>query len=388
MKIVIVCGAGVVSGKEIISLELAEALLARNEEITVVTSVWASADFIQRLRSRRIRYYRFRLGYISATMTFDNIRMTMHQLIYYPKLLVDYWAFLRRERPDRVIHTNWHHLLLLTPLLRPSRDVFWVHDCMPQTPRYRRLFALFSRRLRGFVTVSAAVAKSIRGIGAPESQIRLIHNGIADPAEGAPRSVADRGEVAIGIVGQIAAWKGHEDLLKAFASLAREFPQTRLQVFGNDDRPFAAELIRQAAQAGVAARIVWRGFVRDRKAIYSLLDICAIPSRAEDPFPTTAIEAAFFGLPVVATRRGGLPEIVVEGVTGFLVNSERPAELAARLRELIADEELRRRFGAAARDRAATHFTRARMGEDFELYLHNGAEFRALGDHAEAETVA
>ena len=69
----------------------------------------------------------------------------------------------------------------------------------------------------------------------------------------------------------------------------------------------------------------------------------------DESFGLTAVEAAFFEVPVVATRRGGLPEIVIEGSTGFLVNSESPRELADRLLELISNGQVRRTMGTAAR---------------------------------------
>ena len=83
----------------------------------------------------------------------------------------------------------------------------------------------------------------------------------------------------------------------------------------------------------------------------------AIPSRFEEPFGLVAAEAGWVGLPVVVTRRGGLPEIVVDGETGFLIESARPDQLAERLRRLIESPHLRRTMGEAAKRRAQEKFT-------------------------------
>jgi glycosyltransferase involved in cell wall biosynthesis len=78
-----------------------------------------------------------------------------------------------------------------------------------------------------------------------------------------------------------------------------------------------------------------------------------------------AIEAAFFGLPVIASRSGGLLEIVQHSVTGFLVEPGHPAELAASLDELLGDAEMRRRMGAAAAQHARTYFSQERFVAEF-----------------------
>lgn len=353
------------------SLELAEGLCEHGRPVVCVTSRWGNGDFAARLQALGIPSYRMRLGFISATLSWDCLRMTADQMCRWPGLLWDYARFLREARPQRVVHTNWHHLLLLRMFLRPARDVFWLHEVIPDKPQYVRVFGWLAKRLRCFIAVSRAVAESMRQIGIPDDKIQVIHNGLSDPAAGLPQGVVRGGEINIGIVGQVGVWKGHEDLVEAFALITEGHPAARLHIFGPDDREFAHHLKRRAAALGIAARLVWHGFVGDRARIYSAMDICVVPSRAADPLPTTAIEAAFFGLPVLATRRGGLPEIIEDCVTGYLVEAERPQELAARLGDLLQSAELREKMGSAARARARQYFSRERFVGDF---------FRLLSD--------
>lgn len=299
--------------------------------------------------------------------------MSVHQIVYWPKLLFDWGRFLRHETPGAVIHTNWHHLLLLWPWLSVDRDIYWVHDILPNTPRYSRFVTALSRRIRFFAPVSGAVGQVLRDLGVPDEKIRVIHNGIQDPSAGCSSIARPKGEVSIGIVGAVGEWKGHEDLLKAFADLAGDLPEARLQIFGADDKPFALALKQRAAALGLGNRITWHGFVGDRSLIYQALDICAVPSRCEEALPTTAIEAAFFGLPVVATRKGGLSEIIINRETGILVDAGNPDQLAKCLRELVLDASLRACLGEAARRRAVTLFARERFAGDFLQFLTNNA---------------
>ena len=365
MKVAIVCGAGIVSGKEIVSLELGEGLRAAGQDVVFVMSEWGSPDFAERLRAMGVSFYRMRTGFISATISLECLRMTAHQMLYWPKLMFDWARFLRREKPTAVIHTNWHHLLLVWPWLRVERDVFWLHETFAPSKRYASFLTALSRRVGFFAVVSQAVAEGLRMNGVPETKIRVIHNGIRDPSRGISPDAREVSEVAVGIVGAIGAWKGHEDLIEAFAIVAATCSGARLHVFGADDKEYAARLKRRVDELGLARRVAWHGFVRDRSRIYPKIDICAVPSRSDDPLPTTAIEAAFFGLPVVATRKGGLPEIVVDGETGFIVDAENPVQLAARLEDLVRDAELRARMGAAARRRAVAMFGRDRFVGDF-----------------------
>jgi glycosyltransferase involved in cell wall biosynthesis len=361
-------------------LELGQGLHAAGMPVVYITSKWGDGSFNRRLDDIGLPHHRIRLGFISATLSLDCMRMTADQLIHLPKMLIDYRGILVRERPSRVIHTNWHHVLLMWPFLRPERDIFWLHEVVPDKPHYSQLFSTLARRLQCFVAVSDAVAAALRRAGVPATQIHVIRNGLSDPAS--DLHLRDRSTTSqdIGIVGQVAAWKGHEDLCEAFVMIAGLHPVSRLHIFGDCNREFARHLMQRAEASGVAQRIVWHGYVTERSIIYAGIDICVTPSRIEDSLPTTAIEAAFFGLPVIATRKGGLPEIVVDGETGYLVDAQSPTQLAHRLDQLLESKELRRRMGAAARERATRHFSCERFIDDFRrLLLSRQPHVRLVG---------
>ena len=365
MKAAIICGAGMISGKEIMALELGRGLRDAGNEISYVTSLWGDVKYRSRLQELKFNVTSMRIGFISATLTLECLRMTADQLLRVPGLWLDYRRFLRRETPDQIIHTNWHHLLILWPFLNPGRDWFWLHEMIPDKPQYRKVFGALSRRLRGFVPVSQAVKESLLRIGIPEDKIHVIHNGLADPVPVGGVPLKNWSGVHIGIAGQVAPWKGHQDLLEAFALIEARHPDSELHVFGDGSADFAAELKRLAEALKLSARLVWHGFVADRCKIYGQMDLCVVPSRTPDPLPTAAIEAAFFGLPVIASRMGGLPEIVQHQVTGFLVESGNPTELAERLDKLLGDSELRHRMGVAAAKHSRTHFNRDRFVAEF-----------------------
>jgi glycosyltransferase involved in cell wall biosynthesis len=369
LETLIICGAGIVSGKEIMALELGEGLTQRGRSVHFITSFWNNGDFPNRLKQLQIPTHILPIGFISATLTKRCLEMTLEQVRRWPSLLWGYSSLVRRLGPQKVVHTNWHHLLLLLPLLRPERDLFWLHEVVPDLLQYRRVFGLLERRLGAFICVSQASACSLRKIGIDEAKIRVIHNGLSDPADSVdPRSPSPV-RLRVGIVGQVNVWKGHGDLLEACALLARDHSAPELHIFGNGNDIYKSELVRRSLDLGIQERVKWHDYVSDRRLIYSSFDVCVVPSRSQDPLPTTAIEAGFFGLPSVVTRRGGLPEIIEHEVNGLVVEAERPAELAEALSRLIKEPSLRQRLGANARRRAVEHFGRDRFLNEFMAVL-------------------
>ena len=370
MRTSIICGAGYISGKEIVALELVAGLHDSGYDVDVATTMWGNGEFAKRLQALNVQAHPMRLGYVSATPRLNELRMTADQLVHLPALYSRYRRFLRDVSPDKIIHTNWHHLLLLLPFLKPKRDLFWVHEIIPNKAQYRKLFTALSRRLSRFVGVSNAVAQSILRLGVPAEQVIVIHNGLRILRTSATERHRTNGTVRIGIVGQIGAWKGHEDLLNAFALMVRRCPiNCELRIFGTESAAYAAYLRDLASKLNLNEKIKWHGFVSDRGEIYDQIDICVIPSRFEEPFGLVAVETAMAGLPCVATNRGGLPEIVQDQITGLLVESAKPDELAHALKQLVEDPGLRRRMGEAARQRARDKFSREHLVKQFAALL-------------------
>ena len=367
-EILIVCGAGIVSGKEIMALELGQGLAQRGQHVSFIVSFWTNGDFRDRLQRCGLPACILPIGFISATLTKRNLDMTFEQVRRWPGLLWGYAQLLRRLRPQKIVHTNWHHLLLLLPFLRPERDLFWVHDLVPDLPQYRRVFGWFQRRLGLFVCVSNAAACSLQKIGISEAKIRVIRNGLADPASSMDSVTPPSEQFRIGIVGQVNPWKGHDDLLEAFALVTRKYCAAELHIFGKGGTEYRDELTRKAVDLGVAERVRWHDFVPDTRNIYPNLDVCVAPSKTTESFGLVVLEAGFFGLPAIVTRRGALPEIIEHEVNGLLVEAGRPAEIADALCRLIEQPALRRLLGINARQRAVERFGSDRfLGEFLEL---------------------
>ena len=149
----------------------------------------------------------------------------------------------------------------------------------------------------------------------------------------------------VGFVGRIEPRKGPLDLVRAAPLIRARMPDVRIVLVGDDPYDSDPAYSRQVRGAAGVEHIAW---VPDGAAVMRHLDVLVAPSRQE-PFGTVLAEAMAAGTPVVATRVGGLDEVVADGVTGRLVTPGDPAELAAAVLEVLA---ARGRMGAAARAHA------------------------------------
>jgi glycosyltransferase involved in cell wall biosynthesis len=162
----------------------------------------------------------------------------------------------------------------------------------------------------------------------------------------------------VGTAARLVPVKGLEYLLRAISLVRAEIPQVRLQIAGSG--PLQSRLEFEVRELGLGGHVDFLGWQPSLKHCFNTWDIFALPS-VEEAFGMAALEAMASGLPLVATNVGGIPELVVHGSTGWLVPPRDPPSMAARLTQLLRSQEERHRMGAAARERARSHFSCRRM---------------------------
>jgi glycosyltransferase involved in cell wall biosynthesis len=242
-----------------------------------------------------------------------------------------------------------------------------------------RAFLAVERRLAARTTALVAVSTAIRdelldlGIGRP-SQWRVVPVGLElgpllassrDPAE-ARRALGlpDAGP-AVGIVGRLVPVKDHPTFLRAAARLAHERPDVVIVVAGDGESRGALEA---SGRDLLGDRVRFLGWVDDLPTLYAALDVVVLTSTNEGT-PVSLVEAGAAGRPVVATRVGGVAEVVEDGRTGALVPPGDPVATAAAVERLLGDPASARAMGLAARGSVASRFDAARLDDDLvELY--------------------
>jgi L-malate glycosyltransferase len=162
----------------------------------------------------------------------------------------------------------------------------------------------------------------------------------------------DKDKTNIIVLGQLYRPKGVHFLLKALGEVVKEFPNFRLYVVGDhildEYRDYRSELIDLINRLRLENHVIFTGWRKDAMDILSLMDILVHPSLSEG-FGRAVLEAMALGKPVIASRVGGLREIIEDGVNGFLVDPGDSSMIANRLSTLIKDRELMHNMGSAAR---------------------------------------
>lgn len=272
---------------------------------------------------------------------------------------------LRSFRPDAVMLHDPHAI---------STGVL-AGRCGARRVAVRRVdFALrgaLSRRKYGacdtVVAVSRAIASVLQRDGLPAERIRLVYEGVParPPQPGGAEALRALGVPrAAEVVGNVAALTGHKDhatLLEAAALLVPRRPEARLVIVGDGDR--RAGLEAQARRLGLADRVFFAGFREDVDRLLPAFDVFCLSSHLEG-LGTSLLDAMCFARPLVATAAGGIPEAVVDGVTGRLVPPRDPRALADALLDVLSDPEQREAMGRAGRERFLERFTADRMVEE------------------------
>lgn len=162
--------------------------------------------------------------------------------------------------------------------------------------------------------------------------------------------------------GRLSAAKGGGKTLEALAQIVKVAPDTVLLVAGGNDW-YAKLMLEKAKNLGVEKNLIFTGWIERNtiKVAYAAADIVLMPSICFDAFGRVNIEAMASRKPVVSTCYGGTPEIVVDGVTGYIVNPLHPEEIAEKALELLKNPKRAEEFGKAGYERVKTHFSLERV---------------------------
>lgn len=231
----------------------------------------------------------------------------------------------------------------------------------------------YRRGADAYIAISEGVRRVLLDGGIPAQRVRIVHSGIdLSKFDGLrPREVV-RGElgldartVAIGNVAALAPHKAQSDLLRAAARVLTRRDDVRFFVVG--EGALRADLEALARELGIASRVVFTGFRTDALDLLRAFDLFVMSSYLEG-LGTSIMDAQALGIPVVATRTGGIPELVDDGVTGLLVPPRNPEALAEAILRFLGDGRLRSACAEAARVRSSRYDYRTMVYKTLDAY--------------------
>lgn len=294
---------------------------------------------------------------------------------------------IRRERPT-ILHTHTAKAgavgrvaALLAGRARPPIVVHTFHGHVLRgyfsrvvTFGFRTLERLLARTTTKLIAVSPEVRDDLVRLGvAPESKFAVIRLGIeldqrvSDDASARAETRRVLGlagdPFVVGWVGRMTAVKRTDLVVRALRALVDRGVDARLLLVG--DGPDRDRLERLAHDLGVVKRCLFLGYQENVARFYDAIDALLLPS-ANEGTPVSVIESLAARRPAVATRVGGTPDVIRDGVDGFLVDSDDPDELAERLAELALDAPRRAAMGEAGRARVLDRYAVERLVDDVD----------------------
>jgi glycosyltransferase involved in cell wall biosynthesis len=278
----------------------------------------------------------------------------------------------RRARDHDAIHANSQKAFVVACLagIMARRPVIWDLNDLLLPEHFSRTNILIDVLLANHMAVrvianSQASADALVAHGGNEDKVRVVYNGLdPTPFDSVQQQDIDDvrtelgldGVPVVGVFGRLAEWKGQHIAISAMA----ELPGVHLVLVGDalfGEQGYAERLRRQVAALGLQDRVHFLGFRRDIPRLMRMVRVVLHTSTSPEPFGRVIVEGMLARQPVIATRAGGVGEILTDGHTGVMVAAGDPVALAGAIRRLLNEPEWAASIAASGRDHAEKEFT-------------------------------
>ncbi len=286
-----------------------------------------------------------------------------------PRVIPALRELVHKYDPDLILthHVKSHFLIKLSRLSQKYRWIAFHHGYTTtdrKTRAYNQLDRWSLPSADRVITVCQSFAQDLIDAGVSSERISIQHNSVRPP------SPVDAGEVKelkkrFGVgederlvlaVGRLSQEKGHLDLITAFARLHNARPDLAAKLVIVGDGPERARLEVVAAAFDLNERVIFAGQTNNVGVFYAAADLLVLPSHSEGS-PNVLLEGMAAGVPVVATRVGGVPEIAEDGKNALLVSKSDHAAMADAMAQLLTDKELSRKLATTASDLVIERYT-------------------------------
>ena len=290
-------------------------------------------------------------------------------------------AGVMKEEQVKIVHTHMYRAnvsgRIAAIIARVPVVIAQIHN-LEDWKRWRSL--LMDKLLSPFTDIIVTVSEAVRHYNArrtliPLNKFTTIYNGVdIDPFEERASRTETRdkwdippGDKVVGMVANFYPQKGHKHFLRAAKVVLKAHPATTFLLIGKG--PLQSKMETLAKNLHIQEKVIFTGSVEDIRFFYQIMDISVLPSSKEG-FSNVILESMASSLPVIASRVGGNPEVVIDGQTGYLISYGSEEQLADRIHRLLDDKELPRAMGEKGR-KHAENFTMERMVQETEDLYDN-----------------
>lgn len=289
----------------------------------------------------------------------------------WPFALVQMWCILARYKKKEGIHLVYclsltEKILATLPAKFLSLQVVWaehlsIKKWLSMNPL--RIFYVWFSRYVEIIVVSQSLRKELEGIGVPKSQIHVFFNGIDEELFSRSQDALVKGvdlaqlkdRKVVGCVARLHHEKGIDCFLRAAHEILQNDKKIYFFIIGTGEE--YPRLLRLAKRLGINEQVFFFGWRDNVVPFLKLMNVFVLPSTVRESFGISIAEAMSMEIPVVASRIGGVPELVEEGKTGYLVEPGNSREITQAVMRFLDNEELAKAFGRRGRDRIKAYFT-------------------------------
>lgn len=361
---------------------LCPALVKEGHEVALLTGAVDDQVTVESWEGVRIRR--------TPLMDLNSLSPTLIRR-YRDEIREELARFIDRERPDVIHAHNMHYFSYVhaealvriserarVPLILSAHNV-WDDATWEELLRLRFAWD-------GIIAVSHYIKKELIASGYPAERIRVIHHGLdlarfraATPPEAVRREIREkaRGRKVVFHPARMSLAKGSDVVVLAFKQVKEVYPDAFLLLAGTNNtvdwgsyqQGEIAQIRRMIAECGLEEDVLIRFFPWEEiPAAYLESEVVVYPSSFDEPFGLVLLEAMAAGKPLIVTRAGGMPEIVIPGETGFIIPRRQPDALAEKILALLRAPDLVRQMGEKARRRVEASFTLERMVQEMVAY--------------------
>ena len=332
------------------------------------------------IRVHRWRYAPARWETLSHDVAiFEKLRSNPLNYLLVPFFLIGgYLAACRLAKVGGydIVHVSW--AIPLSLLAIPFKRTPWVftfhHSELTIADRFPLVKALFSRILTKAPIITVNSTFTRRELCGRFPELGRVEVVPWPPGWEIPHELPLREKNRVLFVGRLVEWKGVDYLLEAFRIVSGNLPDASLVIVG--DGPEKQNLVEKARDLGVDDRVAFVGWKLGHELVeeYARASVLVVPSFVDykgqtESLGVVAIEAMAVGTPVVASKVGGLTDVIADGETGFLVPPKNPEALALAIEDILTDEEMARDMSMKAKERFRRMFSSQSIADRFiQLY--------------------